>query len=74
MFHVQFKTINPITGKEYNPCGSEYGSIIHDLKTTKGVIKRISQWNKPKNTIAIEIYHCCGLSDDGRLVYRQELK
>jgi len=57
-FFVRAIAINPITKQEYNPCGSEYGSFIHDLKTIQGVYNRVKsgKWNQSVLRVEICMY------------------
>lgn len=43
-------------GEYVNPCGSDYGIIISDLKTLRGVKNRIAKKWWRKNVEFIEIY------------------
>lgn len=40
----------------YNPLGSDYCQIIHDLKTLRGVLNRIRKWRWAEGVIEIRIY------------------
>jgi hypothetical protein len=42
----------------YNPCGSDYGAFIHDLKTIAGVKKRLQNWKWRKDVEQVNIYTC----------------
>lgn len=48
----------------YNPCGSDYGIIIHDLKTYRGVINRISKYKWRNNVKRIDIYRLVGSKEE----------
>ena len=48
-------TKNSITGKEYNPPGSDYTVICKDLKTIRGVKNRIKKYKWRENTIKLII-------------------
>ena len=64
IFYIKAIAINPITKKEYNPCGTDYGTIFHDLKTVKGAYNRVKNNSWRKNVIRIDILQGYRLYDD----------
>lgn len=46
MFIVEFLKEDNKTKELYNPCGSDYTTIIRDLKTIKGVKNRLKGYSR----------------------------
>lgn len=56
MFIVEFYSISPKTKELYHECGTDYTTIIKDLKTLRGVKNRLKNFYIPKNVKKIKIY------------------
>lgn len=56
MFFVA--SLKKIDEKNYiNPCGTSYGTYIHDLKTLRGLEKRFNNWVKqPQDVEKVAVY------------------
>lgn len=65
-WHVKAMVIQ--NGKEYNPCGSDYGIIYRDLKTVKGVYNRIKNSKWRKDVIRVDIYRGHALYDNDSFI------
>ena len=47
----------------YNPLGSDYCQIIHDLKTLRGVLNRIRKWRWAEDVVEVRIYSATNVFD-----------